>query len=152
MIVLLFGPNNVQLEPNVFRQRLVKVALDIWIIDEFQCRMVTMKKFMALYLAPVSALEQMAKSTPEQRKAGMDLWMKWAEKHKKAITELGAPLGKTKRVTGDGISVGKNEITGYSIVQTDSHESAAKLFEGHPHFHVPGASIEVMEMVSMPGM
>jgi hypothetical protein len=111
-----------------------------------------MKKFMALYLAPVSALEQMAKSTPEQMKAGMDAWMKWAEKNKKAITELGAPLGKTKRVTDKGVSATKNEITGYSIVQAETHDSAAKLFEGHPHFHVPGASIEVMEVTPIPGM
>src|SRR5580700_1749018 len=66
-------------------------------------RMAMMKKFMAVYLAPVSALEQMAKSTPEQMKAGMDAWMRWAEKNKKALTELGAPLGKTKRVTDRGI-------------------------------------------------
>jgi len=111
-----------------------------------------MKKFVALYLAPVTALEQMAKSTPEQQKAGMDAWMKWAEKNKKAIAELGAPLGKTKRVTADGVSAVRNEITGYSIIQAESHESAAKLFEGHPHFHIPGASIEVMESMPIPGM
>ena len=111
-----------------------------------------MKKFVALYFAPASAIEQMSKSTPEQMKAGMDGWMKWADKNKKAITELGAPLGKTKRVTDRGVSAGKNEITGYSVVQAETHEAAAKLFEGHPHFHLPGASIEVMEMMPIPGM
>jgi hypothetical protein len=114
--------------------------------------MANMKKFMAVYLAPVTAIEQMSKSTPEQMKAGMDAWMKWADKNKKALTELGAPLGKTKRVTDRGISATKNEITGYSIVQAETHESAAKLFEGHPHFHVPGGSIEVMEVMPIPGM
>jgi hypothetical protein len=113
--------------------------------------MATMKKFMAVYLAPVSALEQMAKSTPEQMKAGMDAWMRWAEKNKKALTELGAPLGKTRRVTDRGISAAKNEITGYSIVQAETHESAAQLFEGHPHFGIPGASIDVMEVMPIPG-
>ena len=94
----------------------------------------------------------MKKSTPEQMKAGMDAWMKWMDKNKQAITELGAPLGKTKRVTGGGTSATKNEITGYSIVQADSHDSAAKLFEGHPHLHMSGASIEVMEVMPIPGM
>jgi len=111
-----------------------------------------MTKFMALYLAPVSAIEQMKKSPPEQMKAGMDAWMKWMQQNKGAITELGAPLGKTKRITGDGISAAKNEVTGYSIVQADSHEAAAKLFDGHPHLRMPGASIEVMEVMPIPGM
>jgi hypothetical protein len=31
-----------------------------------------MKKFVALYLAPISAIDQMKKATPEQMKAGMD--------------------------------------------------------------------------------
>lgn len=111
-----------------------------------------MKKFMALYLAPISALEQMNKATPEQMKAGMDAWMAWAGKHKTSITELGAPLGKTKRVTNKGASATKNEITGYSIVEAESHDAATKLFEGHPHLHMPGASIEVMELMPIPGM
>jgi hypothetical protein len=111
-----------------------------------------MKEYMALYLAPASAVEQVKKSTHEQMKAGMDAWMKWAEKNKKAITKLGAPLGKTKRVTGEGISATKNELTGYSIVQAESHKSAAKLFEGHPHLHMSGASIEVIEVMPSPGM
>jgi hypothetical protein len=42
-----------------------------------------MKKFIALYLAPTSALEQMKKATPEQMKAGMDAWMAWFRKHEK---------------------------------------------------------------------
>ena len=41
-----------------------------------------MKKFVALYLAPASAIaqmkEQMKALTPEQMKAGMDMWMNWA--------------------------------------------------------------------------
>jgi flagellar hook assembly protein FlgD len=111
-----------------------------------------MKKFMALYLAPVSAVEQMAKSTPEQMKSGMDAWMKWMDKNKTSISELGAPLGKTKRVTKQGVEATKNEVTGYSIVQADSHDAAAKLFDGHPHLYMPGASIEIMEVMPIPGM
>jgi len=112
-----------------------------------------MKKFVALYLVPRSTLEQMAKATPEQMKAGMDAWMKWAKTNEKALVDLGAPLGKTKRVTAQGVSDTKNEITGYSIVHADSLDSAAKLFAGsHPHFHMPGASVEVLECAPIPGM
>jgi hypothetical protein len=38
------------------------------------------------------------------------------------------------------------------IVQADSHEAAARLFEKHPHFMIfPGDSVEVMECLPMPG-
>ncbi|HEY6255380.1 MAG TPA: YciI family protein [Xanthobacteraceae bacterium] len=114
-----------------------------------------MKKFVALYLAPASAIEQMTermKNAPEQAKAGMDAWMKWAKQHEKSILELGAPLGKTKKITATGASDTKNDITGYSVVQADSHESAAKIFEGHPHFHMSGGTIEVLECMPIPGM
>jgi hypothetical protein len=115
-----------------------------------------MKKFVALYLAPASAIaqmkEQMKKMSPEQAKVGMDMWMKWAKQHEKSIVELGAPLGKTKRLLANGTSDTKNDITGYSIVQADSHEGAAKLFDGNPHFHISGASIEVLECMPIPGM
>jgi len=45
-------------------------------------------------------------------------------------------------------SAGK--VTGYSIVQADSRAEVERLFEGHPHFHAPGASIEVLEVMPMP--
>lgn len=111
-----------------------------------------MKKYMALYMAPASAIEQMMKATPEQMKAGMDEWMKWAKSNDKAIVELGDPLGKTKRVTSAGTSDTKNEITGYSIVQGDSPESVAKIFNGHPHLQMAGTSIDLIEVVPMPTM
>jgi hypothetical protein len=34
----------------------------------------------------------------------------------------------------------------YSIVQADTHEAAAKMFEGHPHLGIPKSSIEIMEI------
>lgn len=45
-----------------------------------------------------------------------------------------------------------DEVGGYSVVQAESHEAAAKLFEKHPHNEMPGAWVEVMEIKSMPGM
>jgi hypothetical protein len=110
-----------------------------------------MTKFVAMYLAPRSALEQMAKATPEQMKAGMDAWMDWAKQNEEALVDLGAPLGKTKRVTAQGVGDSRNDVTGYSIVDADSLEDAAKLFEGHPHLHLAGAVVEVLECRPIPG-
>ena len=61
---------------------------------------VPMKKFMVLYMASGPEFERMRQnSTPEQRKKGMDAWMKWINANKTSMVEGGAPLGKTKRLT-----------------------------------------------------
>ena len=98
-----------------------------------------MKRFMAMYMAPSAAIEQMMKATPEQMKAGMDEWMKWSRMHEKAIVDLGTPLGKTKRVASAGVSDTKNEITGYTIVEGDTADTVVKMFKDHPHLKMgPG--------------
>jgi len=112
-----------------------------------------MKKFVAMYMAPAATIEQMMKATPAQMKTGMEEWTKWSKKNEKSVVDLGAPLGKTKRIASAGISDTKNEITGYSIVQGDSLESVAKLFKDHPHLRMgPGASVDLLEYVAIPGM
>ena len=111
-----------------------------------------MTKFMALYMAPQAAIDQMMKMPPAAMKEGMAAWNKWYDVHKKDVAEMGAPLGKTKTVTGKGVSDTKNEITGYTVVEAPSHAAAAKLFVGHPHLQMPGASIDVVEVTKMPDM
>jgi hypothetical protein len=103
-------------------------------------------------MAERSAIDQMMKASPEQMKAGMDAWMKWHKANEKAIVELGAPLGKTKRIDAKGMSDTRNDITGYSIVQGDSPESVSKIFDGHPHLQMPGCSIDLLEVMPIPGM
>jgi hypothetical protein len=113
-----------------------------------------MKKFMVLYMASGVEFEKMMKnSTPEQQKKGMDEWMKWMSANKTSIVEGGAPLGKTMRVDSNGASNTKNEIGGYSVVQAESHDAAATIFgKEHPHLQMPGAWIEIIEIMPMPGM
>jgi YCII-related domain-containing protein len=113
-----------------------------------------MKKFMVLYMASGADFEKMMKnSTPEMQKKGMDAWMKWMNAHKTSVVEGGGPLGKTKRVDSNGASNTKNEIGGYSVVQAESHDAATKLFgKDHPHLQMPGAWIEIVEIVPIPGM
>jgi len=112
-----------------------------------------MKKFMVLYLSRVSAREQMARATPEQIQAGMAEWMKWREKVQNAIVDFGSPLEGGKHIESGNVSAGELTITGYSIVQANSIDDAVKLFQGHPHFKTPGgASIDIFEFVTMPGM
>ena len=113
-----------------------------------------MKKFMVLYMAPSAQFEQMMKNaTPEQQQKGMDAWMKWMNANKASLADGGAPLGKTKRVDANGTKDTKNEVGGYSVVQAESHDAATKMFgKDHPHLHVPGAWIEIVEIMPIPGM
>ena len=113
-----------------------------------------MKKFLVLYMAKGSEFEKMMKtSTPEQQKKGMEAWMKWMGDHKASFVDGGAPLGKTKRVDAKGASDTKNEVGGYSIVQAESADKAAKMFgKDQPHLQMPGAWIEIIEMMPMPEM
>lgn len=115
-----------------------------------------MKKFLAIYLGTAGAFESWSKldeATRKQREAaGMKAWGDWMTVHKAAIVEQGGPLGKTKRIAAQGVSDTKNNMTGYVIVQADSHQAAAKMFENHPHFTLfPGESVEIMECLPIPG-
>lgn len=117
-----------------------------------------MKKFLAIYIGTEAALERAGwnKLDEKQRNAkqaeGIAAWMKWGEQHAKVIVDNGAPLGKTKSVSRQGIASIRNAMTGYTVVQAESHEAAAKMFENHPHFTIfPGDSVEIMECLPLPG-
>ena len=109
-----------------------------------------MTKFMVLYRSSTSARDQMANATPEQMKAGMEAWMQWAGQAGDAVVDLGAPLAPAGHV-GPGSS-DAGEISGYSVLQADSAGALSGVLDGHPHLSMPGNSIEVLEMLSMPGM
>ena len=111
-----------------------------------------MKKFLVLYRAPASAFEQMKKATPEQQKAGMDAWMGWSKKAGPSLVDMGAPLGKSVKVTPGGSSDTTNDFGGYSIMQAESKEALAANLKGHPHFMMPDGTIEVVEVMPIPGM
>lgn len=117
-----------------------------------------MKKFMAVYIGTAESFEKFQQkfSDPQKRKAqekaGMEAWGKWVTKNQKSIVDNGSPLGKTKRISAEGISDFRNKLAAYTIVQAESHQAAARIFENHPHFMIfPGDSVEVMECLPLPG-
>src|SRR5450631_3852019 len=111
-----------------------------------------MKKFLVLYKAPTSSFEQMQKATPEQQKAGMDAWMAWSKKAATSIVDMGGPLGKSLRVTKGGTAASTNDLGGFSILQAESKEALAETLKGHPHFMMPEGTIDVVEVMPIPGM
>jgi len=115
-----------------------------------------MKKFLVTYLAPTSVIDEWKKTEPEQRKQSEEKmqgeWKKWMSDHKKMFADKGAGVGKTKRVTKQGTADTRNDVMLYGVVEAESHEAAARTFEGHPHLQIPQASIEVMEINPLQGM
>jgi hypothetical protein len=116
-----------------------------------------MKKFLAIYMgsmssAPMEKWKAMDELTRKEKEAqGIKEWVGWGTKNAKSILDQGTPLGKTKKIDGNGISDTKNLMTGYTIVEAESHEDAAEMFLSHPHFSVfPGDSVEIMECLPMP--
>jgi hypothetical protein len=117
-----------------------------------------MKKFLAVYLGTPSGSENSGWNTMDEAKrkkleaSGMKAWGDWMATHQAAIVVTGGPLGKTKRADKAGVSGTTNNMVGYVVVQADSHDAAAKMFERHPHFMIfPGDSVEIMECLPIPG-
>ncbi|PVX84279.1 YciI family protein [Paraburkholderia unamae] len=87
-----------------------------------------------------------------REKEGIAAWHAWVEKHKASIADFGGPVGKTKSIGEKGVVDTSNALSGFTVVRAASHEEAAKLFEGHPHFSIfPGDSVEVMPVLPIPG-
>ncbi len=87
---------------------------------------------------------------PEETRKAQELemqtaWNEWMQAHANVITET-AGVGKPKRIISTGVEDARNDIMMYSFIEAESHEAAAELFVGHPHFGIPGAWIEVMSV------
>ncbi|PLU75803.1 hypothetical protein BMJ22_21140 [Sinorhizobium medicae] len=63
--------------------------------------------------------------------------------------DRGGMVGKTKRVTKDGVADAVNPFCGYIVVEAQSIEAAAQLFQDHPHITVfPGDGVDIMPFVT----
>jgi len=112
----------------------------------------TLKKFLVLYLVPADVMAAWGQTDPATRKPAEEKmqaeWGRWMAQHAKMITITEA-AGKTKAVTAAGVKDIKNEIMLYSVVEAETHESAAQAFANHPHLTIPRSSIQVMEVRGM---
>ena len=118
----------------------------------------TSNTYLAVFLGSKTSSQRAAwDALPEAQRrakeqAGMAAWHAWVDKHQAAIVATGGPLGKTKKVSDNGIQDTSNHMGAFTVVRADSHEAAAKLFEKHPHFAIfPGDSVEIMPVMPIPG-
>jgi len=120
--------------------------------------MSTTDTFLAVFLGGKTSAKMAAwNALPEgernaKQQQGMAAWKAWVEKHHAAIVDMGGPLGKTKQVDSQGVADITNLLTAFTVVRAASHEAAARMFEGHPHFSIfPGEAIEIMPVLPIPG-
>lgn len=103
-------------------------------------------------MAPAATMAEWMKTPEEERKeAEAKLkaeWDTWTAAHADSVLKTIA-LGKTKRVSASGAEDTKNEMMISSYVQGESLEAVADMFKDHPHFAIPGATIEIMETREM---
>ena len=65
------------------------------------------------------------------------------------ILDRGGMVGKTTRVTEDGVAKAVNHVRGYLVVEAESAEAAALRFQDHPHITVfPGDAVDIMPFVT----
>ena len=104
-----------------------------------------MEKYLVLYRSPMTAGEQMAAGTPEQRQASMEAWMAWGASAGAALVDWGSP---TQPVT-DADPGPAGWVGGYSILEATDAATVQSLLATHPHHEV--GTIEVLELLPMPG-
>ncbi|MCK9917858.1 hypothetical protein MXD81_52840 [Microbacteriaceae bacterium K1510] len=113
-----------------------------------------MPRFLAVYtMKPEDLARFRALPKAEQDAAdvvGVPQWVAWEKANAASFRDRGM-VGKTKRVTKDGIVDAQNAICGYIVVEADSIEAAAKLFENHPHLTIfPGDGVDIMPFMTGP--
>lgn len=111
--------------------------------------------YLAVFLSNKSSQRWQAwyAMTEDERSAKIEIGLAalraWDEAHQADIVYSGGPLGPTKRTSADGIADVVNELTVFVVVRAPSHQDAAKLFEGHPHFTIfPCDSVDVMPLLT----
>lgn len=112
-----------------------------------------MPRFLAVYTMKPEDLARfrgMPKADQDAADAvGLKQWGEWREKHAASILDGGGMVGKTLRVTRGGIENAVNPFCGYLVVEAETIEAAARLFEDHPHFTVfPGDGVDIMPFLT----
>jgi hypothetical protein len=80
---------------------------------------------------------------------GIKQWAEWLEINAAYIVDHGGMVGKTTRITKNGIADAANPLCGYLVIEAENAEAAAVLFQNHPHLTVfPGDGVDIMPLVT----
>ena len=108
-----------------------------------------MPRFLAVYtMKPedLSSFRRLPKTEQDAvDAAGVAQWAAWEERNAAFILDRGGMVGKTTRVTKHGVAEAGNPFCGYLVVEAETADAAARLFQDHPHLTVfPGDGVDIM--------
>jgi hypothetical protein len=114
-----------------------------------------MPRFLAVYTmqhADFVRFRELPKAEQDAIDAvGLKQWMEWEAANAASFPDKGGMVGKTRRVTKDGVADAQNTLCGYVVVRADTIDDAARIFENHPHFTVfPGDAVDIMPLMTGP--
>ena len=110
-----------------------------------------MKRYILLYVAPLTVAQRFAQATPEDARQGMTLWSDWARQLGPALVDIGKPLGNAMRVTRDGATRSDSDVIGMSIVQAADQDQALAIAKDHHHLRwATECEIVVLEEMPIP--
>ena len=91
-------------------------------------------------------------SSPEEGKKHFSKYMEWLSSLGDSAVSPANPLKNTSTVNPDGMVTdgGKTTMSGYTIIEADSMETALSITKACPFLEI-GGSLEVSELVEMPG-
>lgn len=108
-----------------------------------------MAKFVVIYTGGSG----MAADPAEQQKI-MGEWGAWYGQMGSAIVDGGAPFAASKNIVAAGKvadgPLGDTPATGYTVIEAESLEAAAKLCAEHPHI-AHGGQVQVFQTIDMSG-
>ena len=112
-----------------------------------------MPRFLAVYtIKPedVTSFRSLPKAEQDAIDAiGVKQWAAWEERNAASILDRGGMVGKTTRITKDGVTKAVNPFCGYLVIEADTADAAARLFHDHPHITVfPGDGVDIMPFVT----
>lgn len=88
--------------------------------------------------------------TPEEGARVMKAWNDWYGSLGDRLADGGGPLGRSMTVGSKGVEEGggPNPLSGYTVVNADSHEAANEIAKGCPILS-DGGTVEVCEILEM---
>ena len=91
-------------------------------------------------------------ATPEEGKQHFAKYMEWLNSLGDSAVSPANPLKNTNTVNPDGTvsSGGSTTISGYTIIEADSMDTALSVAKACPFLEIDG-SLEVSELAEMPG-
>ena len=104
-----------------------------------------MSNYLILYRSTGLVGEQMA-GTPEEMQQSMEEWMAWGAAAGPHLVDFGSPTMPTSAVDPGP----EGWVGGYSILEAADMAALEVLLEKHPH--KSHGTIEVLEILPMPGM